>query len=82
MQIFPKVYLRRKVYVQAPRDHVQVCWCLHPDELRLQTFKAEAVVDQDESADADAADANANDDGLDAVVNVLTVIRSVINSNK
>jgi hypothetical protein len=55
---------------------------LHPDELRLQTFKAEAVVNQDESADADAADANANDDGLDAVVNVLTVIRSVINSNK
>jgi len=65
---------------QAPRNHVQVCWRLHPHELRIQTFKVKGIVDEDESIDADAVDTDAYDDGLNAVADVLIV--KVINSKK
>lgn len=53
---------------------------MHPHELRIQTFKSTTVVYEDESTDADALDADAHDDGLNAVADVLIV--KVINSKK
>lgn len=49
------------MHVYPPRDHVQICRCMQPDELRLQTLKAPAADDVVQPAPDDAANVDAND---------------------
>lgn len=66
------MYLRGQMFVFTPRNGVQVCGCVHKDELLLQTFKEPTTDDADQSPHAHVANEDAYD-GIQTNANGLLV---------